>query len=155
MVVKFGSPLFLYWDCVSICLMSNPSERTRFITLVIGDVICLAIITIVGFVRHGTLESGGLRILITFVPVVIAWYLVSPFLGVYDLKKAMNPRELWRPFWAMAVAGPLAAWLRGVWLNSAILPIFVLVLTGFDSVALLVWRGIFLLTFNRSRHPYG
>lgn len=135
--------------------MSNLSSRIRIIVLLVGDILSIAIITTTGFIRHGTLGSAGLRIFSTFIPVLIAWFLVSPFLGAYDLNKVMERSNLWRPFWAMVLAGPLAAWFRGIWLNAAIIPIFVLVLAGFNAIAVLVWRGVFLLVFTRSRHLYG
>jgi len=135
--------------------VSNISSRIKLITLVIGDIVCLGLITVSGFVRHGTLRSAGLRMLSTFIPVMIAWFLVSPFLGAYDLERVGDIRDLWRPFRAMVLAAPLAAWLRGAWLNAAIIPIFVVVLAGFNAIAVLVWRGIFLLALSRSRHSHG
>ena len=80
---------------------------------------------------------------------VLAWLLVSPHLGVFDLQRTNQIGQLWRPFWAMVLAGPLAAWLRGVLLrNAPILPIFVLVLGGISALALLVWRFLFWLVVH-------
>ena len=58
-------------------------------------------------------------------------------------------RQLWRPFWAMVLAAPLASWLRGVWLNAPIMPIFVLVLGGFSALGILAWRAVYALIFSR------
>jgi hypothetical protein len=41
---------------------------------------------------------------------------------------------------AALLAAPMAAWLRGVWLNSAILPIFVLVLGLSAALGFGIWR---------------
>jgi hypothetical protein len=126
-----------------------PSQKTKIIILVSGDVIAIALVTGFGFATHGTLGSAGLRLLSTFIPLLIAWFAVAPFLGAYDTQRAQKPSQLWRPFWAMVLAAPLAAWLRGAWLNAPILPVFVLVLAGFSSLGILAWRAAYSLAFSR------
>ena len=128
-----------------------PSRRAQISILIIGDVITLALVTGIGFATHGTLGTAGSRMLTTFVPLLVAWAAVAPFLGVYDPGRAMEPRQLWRPFWAMVLAAPLAGWMRGVWLNAPIQPVFVLVLGGVSSLALLAWRSIYWLAFARGQ----
>ncbi len=86
-----------------------PSRRAQISILIIGDVITLALVTGIGFATHGTLGTAGSRMLTTFVPLLVAWAAVAPFLGVYDPGRAMEPRQLWRPFWAMVLAAPLAS----------------------------------------------
>jgi hypothetical protein len=50
----------------------------------------------------------------------------------------------------MVLAGPLAAWMRGVLLgNAPILPVFVVVLGGVSALALLAWRALYCFTFAR------
>jgi hypothetical protein len=120
--------------------MDQESGRRRRAILLAGDVIVLVVVTAVGFANHHTLESAGLRMFSTLVPLVIAWFMVAPFLGAYDLERAADLRQLWRPFWAMVLAGPMAALLRGFWLNSPILPIFVVVLGGISALSILGWR---------------
>ncbi|MEJ2600882.1 MAG: DUF3054 domain-containing protein [Anaerolineales bacterium] len=117
--------------------------------LVAGDVLVLLLVTIFGFATHGELGTAGLRMLTTFVPLVVAWGLVAPHLGVFDLEKSSQPAQLWRPFWAMVLAGPWAAWLRGVMLNEPILPIFVVVLGGICALALLLWRTLYWAFYAR------
>jgi len=121
----------------------------------IGDIITLALVTAIGFASHGTLDSAGLRMLTTFVPLVVAWYLIAPHLGVYDPSNVSEFRQLWRPFWAMILAAPLAAWLRGMLLNVAISPIFVLVLGGVSAVAILLWRLLYYYLATRRRDEDG
>jgi hypothetical protein len=116
--------------------------------LLVGDIITLALVTVLGFSSHRTLETAGTRVLTTFIPLIISWLLVAPFLGAYDLSRAFDARQLWRPFWAMVLASPLAAWMRGAWLNSPILPIFVVVLGGVSAIGMLVWRALFLFTMR-------
>ncbi len=117
--------------------------------LLAGDVLTLALTTVVGFASHGTAGSAGARMLTTFVPLVAAWFLVAPHLQVFDLQRAVDPRQLWRPFWAMVLAGPFAAWLRGAWLKAPILPLFVVILGGVSAYAILAWRALFWLLFRR------
>ena len=125
------------------------SRKTQIAILMIGDLITLALVTGLGFATHGTLGSAGFRILTTFLPLLIAWAAVAPFLGVYDPERALEARQLWRPFWAMVIAAPLAAWLRGVWLDAPILWIFVVVLGGFSALGILAWRAIYALVIAR------
>jgi hypothetical protein len=125
--------------------MEQKTIRRRQLILMAGDLIVLVLVTAVGFANHGTLVSAGERILATFVPLVAAWFMVAPFLGAYDVNRARDLRQLWRPFWAMVLAGPMAALLRGFWLNSPILPIFVVVLGGISALSILGWRLIYAL----------
>jgi hypothetical protein len=122
-----------------------PSRKAQISTLVIGDVVTIALVTGIGFAMHGTLGTAGFRMLTTFVPLLIAWIAVAPFLGAYDPGRAMDAPQLWRPFWAMVLAAPLAGWLRGVWLNAPILWLFVLVLGGFSALGILAWRALYIL----------
>jgi hypothetical protein len=108
-----------------------------------GDLLTLGLVTVFGFATHSELESAGLRMLTTFVPLTAAWLLVAPHLGAFDLNRTASWRELWRPFWAMVLAGPMAAWLRSVWLGTPVIPIFVPVLGGVAALSLLAWRAVF------------
>jgi len=126
-----------------------PSPKAQISILVIGDVITLVLVTGLGFATHGTLDSAGFRMLTTFVPLLIAWIAVAPFLGAYDPGRAIQPRQLWRPFWSMILAAPLASWLRAVWLNAPILWVFVLVLGGFSALGILAWRALYALLYAR------
>jgi hypothetical protein len=129
----------------------NP-EKKRLAILLGGDIVTLGLVTIVGFATHGTLGTAVLRMFTTFIPAVLAWLLAAPFLGVYDVQRAADYRQLWRPVWAMVLAGPLATWLRGVALgNAPIPPVFVAVLSGVSAMALLAWRGIYILLFGRKK----
>lgn len=134
--------------------MQNRSNLQRFV-LIAGDIITLAIVTVFGFASHGTAGTAGSRMLTTFIPLVVAWFLVAPFLQVYDNQISLDGRQLWRPLWAMILASPMAAWLRGLMLSSPILPVFVIILGGVSVVAILVWRGIFWLVATRMKRING
>lgn len=134
--------------------MQNRGNLQRFV-LIAGDIITLAIVTVIGFASHGTADTAGSRILTTFIPLVVAWFLIAPFLQVYDNQISRDGRQLWRPLWAMILASPMAAWLRGLMLSSPILPVFVIILGGVSAVAILVWRGIFWLVATRMKRING
>ncbi len=124
-------------------------KDNRLLGVLAGDVITLALVTLAGFARHDELDSANFRMLTTFIPLVLAWLLVAPHLAVFDLQRLSDPRQLWRPFWAMVLGAPFAGWLRGVMLNSPVLPIFVFVLGGVSALALLAWRSAYWLIFAR------
>jgi hypothetical protein len=119
--------------------------------LVIGDVLTLALVTVFGFASHNELGAPWARMLATFLPLLAAWLLVAPHLGVFDSDRTVDPRQLWRPFWAMVLAGPMAAWLRGVLLGQPILPVFVIVIGGVSAIALLAWRSLYGFAVSRIR----
>lgn len=108
--------------------------------LIGGDVIIAIIITLWGFASHDTLDTAGLYMLTTFIPILVAWLMIAPLLGVYDLKRMKNVPQLWRPFYAMIVASPMAALIRAFWLGRSIAPLFVVVLGGFSALGILLWR---------------
>jgi hypothetical protein len=124
-------------------------KKPRIIWLLVGDMVTLGLVTIFGFASHGTLSTAGVRILTTLLPVLVSWFLVAPFLGAYRLEWVSDWRQLWRPFWAMVLAAPLAAWMRAVWLESVILPVFVVVLGGISAIAILIWRLIYWVILTR------
>jgi asparagine N-glycosylation enzyme membrane subunit Stt3 len=117
--------------------------------VIIGDILMLGLVTLFGFASHDELGTAGTRMMTTFVPLVFAWVLISPWLGVFRDEIMDNPRQLWRPFWAMVLAGPMAAWIRGAWLQRPIVPLFVVILGGVSALALLAWRTIFWLITSR------
>ncbi len=134
--------------------MLNRSNLRRYY-LIIGDILTLAIVTVIGFASHGTAGTAGSRMLTTFIPLLAAWLLIAPHLKVYDHDVALDGRQLWRPFWAMVLAGPMAAWLRGLLLNSPILPLFVIILGGVSALAILAWRGLYWLLMTRMKRVDG
>ena len=134
--------------------MLNRSNLWRYY-LIIGDILTLTIVTVFGFASHGTAGTAGSRMLTTFIPLLAAWLLIAPHLKVYDRGIALDGRQLWRPFWAMVLAGPMAAWLRGVLLNSPILPVFVVILGGVSALAILTWRGLYWLVMTRMKRSDG
>lgn len=124
-------------------------KKTAIQVMLAGDTITLLLVTLAGFATHNELGTAGIRILTTFVPWVVAWLLLAPHLQAFDVERASDLKQLWRPFWAMVLAAPLAGLLRGIWLNSPIIPTFVVVLGGVSALALLVWRFLFWVVIAR------
>jgi hypothetical protein len=119
--------------------------------LIIGDILEIAIITIIGFATHG---EGGvsyiLRMGTSFFPLLIGWFLIAPWLGLFEEQVNSNPILLWRILPAMVFAAPLAAILRSAVLHSTAQPIFVLILGLTNLLGMLVWRSIYLLLARRN-----
>ncbi|MDD2694905.1 MAG: DUF3054 domain-containing protein [Anaerolineales bacterium] len=117
--------------------------------LILGDVITLVLVTLFGFASHGELESAGWRMLTTLLPMALAWFAVAPVAGAYQEEGLKSLRQLWRPLYAMLLAGPLAAILRGVWLNRPVIPAFALVLAAVGGAAILAWRLLYYWAIAR------
>ena len=108
-------------------------------TAVIGDAVVLALLTIIGFATHLTLDAFG-RMLATGVTALLAWAAVAPFLGVYRPSVISDPRSVWRVAWAWLLAAPLATFLRGAVLGRDIPPAFVAAVILVNGLGLLLWR---------------
>lgn len=122
--------------------------------LLLGDALVLVLVTISGFATHG--DIGNLiRMLTTFIPLTISWFVVAPFFGLFNEALIIQVSQLWRIIFAMMTVVPLAAWLRGMWLQTPILPIFVLVLGSVSILAMLLWRALYLLINKYAGQPHG
>lgn len=117
--------------------------------LIIGDTLALLITTLIGFVTHGEGNLSFLpRFLAAFIPLVIAWFLLAPWFGLFQPETTSNPRLLWRPILALIFAAPLAVVFRGLILNAPIIPIFAIVFGATSAFGMVIWRGIYFL-FSR------
>ena len=119
--------------------------------LILGDCCALAVITLIGFANHNellTFPAG--RMAATFIPLLAGWFLIAPWLGLFKPEITSNPRQLWRPVLATLLAAPLTGLLRGLMLNSVVIPLFVLILGGSAALGMLVWRMLWWL-FTRNR----
>jgi hypothetical protein len=121
--------------------------------LILGDILAIAIVTIIGFATHGEVALSFLsRMAALFFPLVIAWFLLAPALGAFQQEVISNPKQLWRPIWAGLFAGPLAVVLRGFILNAPIIPVFAGILAGTFALGMVIWRGLYFL-LNRNAKP--
>lgn len=125
--------------------------------LISGDILAIAIVTVIGFATHGEVGAGSPspyivlpRMLAAFVPLTVSWFLLAPWFGLFQPGIVAGFKQLWRPVLAMTFAAPLAALLRGLWLNAPIIPIFAVVLASTSALGMLIWRGIYFL-LNRDK----
>ena len=119
--------------------------------LIAGDILALAIITFIGFATHGETDISFVpRMLTTFIPLLVSWFLIAPWLGLFDAQIISEPKQLWHPPLAMLLAAPMTAILRAMMLNSVALPLFTLILGGSAAIGMLVWRSLYLWWSKKS-----
>jgi hypothetical protein len=115
--------------------------------LLAGDLLAYFVATIIGFQRCGEfIGSAWQRMLISF---CVAWLIVAPWLGIYQLPIATRPGQLWRPPLAAGLAAPLAGWLRGLWLGHPVLVIFVTVMAVVTAGLIFLWRLFLVAVISR------
>jgi len=114
--------------------------------LIIGDLIAIAVVTLIGFATHGELGlSFAPRMAVLYFPLSLAWFLLAPWFGLFRLQVVSDPRQLWRPALVMIFATPAALLVRGQLLNVPVLPLFGLILSGSCALGMMIWRGLALL----------
>ena len=119
--------------------------------LVFGDLLAIALVTIIGFATHGEADvSFAPRMAALYFPLSISWFLLAPALGLFQAEVASSPKQLWRPALAMIFAAPLAAVLRGFLLNAPVIPIFAAVLALVSASGIVSWRAVYFL-LNRQK----
>ena len=120
--------------------------------LMLGDIFAMLAVTLIGFATHGELNTFFItRMSALFFPLIIGWFLLSPWFGLFQTEIISTPRQLWRPALAMLFAAPLAAALRGLILNAPIIPIFVVVLAATSALGMVIWRGIYFFLNRKVR----
>jgi hypothetical protein len=128
-------------------------KGSSLLLLAAGDLVVMALITVIGFARHGELSGSGLLLFSSFIPLCAGWALVAPWLGAFETARTADLRQLWRPLLAAFLAAPLAGLLRGLWLGEDIPTAFVLVIAAFSGLGVLIWRSIWTLLVHRQvRH---
>ncbi len=112
--------------------------------LVCGDAFAALILAIVGYLMHyAGREPFSWRWLSTFLPFCLGWALAAVPAGLYQAPIASRwQASVWRAGLAGALAAPFATMLRGLYLNAAVSPIFMLVLTANAALVMILWRGI-------------
>ncbi len=118
--------------------------------LILGDVLAIALLTVIGFATHGETDASYLpRMAAAFFPVVFAWFVLAPWFGLFDEGVTSNPKNLLRIVLVMLFAAPTAVILRAAWLNSAALPLFTLILGSTNALGMIVWRWIYIFIAKR------
>lgn len=113
--------------------------------LILGDALAIALVTLIGFATHGETDLSFLpRFLAIYIPLTISWFLLAPWFGLFKHEIASSPKQLWRPALVMVYAAPLAVVLRGIILNSAVIPIFAIILGATSALGVILWRGLYL-----------
>jgi hypothetical protein len=119
--------------------------------LILGDILAIALVTFIGFATHGEADLTFLpRMAAAFFPLVIAWFLLAPLVGLFQDQTVRNARQLWRPALTALFAAPLAAVLRGFILSAPVIPIFAAVLAATSALGMVIWRGVYLLWTRKS-----
>ena len=119
--------------------------------LIFGDLLAVAIVTLLGFASHGEAGVAFLpRMAVTFFPLTISWFLLAPWFGLFQVEIVHNARQLWRPALTALFAAPLAAVLRGFILNAPVIPIFAGVLGITTAFGMVIWRGLYFLLKQNS-----
>ena len=123
--------------------MIESVDRKMLWVVVLGDLLTYSVVTLIGFSSHDTLSLNALpRILATFVPFTAGWFLIAPWIGTFQANIITNRTHLPRVLLAALLAAPIGAFLRGLWLGSPILPVFVLVMAGVSGLGMMIWRSI-------------
>ncbi len=123
------------------------------VPLMVGDILAIALVTIIGFVSHGESDLSFLpRMAAAFFPLVVAWFLLAPRFGLFQDEIVHSARQLWRPALTALFAAPLATVLRGLILNAPIIPIFAVVLGVTSALGMVIWRGLYFLLSRNISH---
>jgi hypothetical protein len=118
--------------------------------LIIGDIISFAILTVIGFATHGETDTSYLpRMAAVFLPMVVGWFILIPWMGLFDEQIIANPKNLWRIILVMLFLAPLAATVRAAILGAAMLPLFPLILGSSNAIGMVVWRWLYIFIARR------
>ena len=118
--------------------------------LILGDLFAIGLVTFIGFATHGEADVSFLpRMAAAFFPLVSSWFLLAPWLGLFQQETVQNTRQLWRPALTAFFAAPLAAILRGFILNAPVIPLFAAVLALMTALGMVIWRLIWYWLVRR------
>jgi hypothetical protein len=139
---------------------ANAPKKTYrpVLILALGDLIALLLFVGLGRRSHALSLTDLSATLATTLPFLAAWFLVSPWFGLFRAGISQNWRRLLpRLLLAWVVIGcPLALILRALWLGRAIpggIPLtFALVTLAVTTLFLLIWRLGYALWAAR-HHP--
>jgi len=114
--------------------------------LIVGDVLAIAIVTVIGFATHNETGTAFLpRMAVIFFPLTVAWFILAPWFGLFQPEIISNPKQFWRPVLAMIFVTSLAVVIRGLILNATIIPIFAMVLSATTAFGMIAWRTLYFV----------
>ena len=112
--------------------------------LITGDVLAIAVLTLIGFASHEELALSFLpRMGATFFPVAISWFVIAPWFGLFQDGYSSRVRLHWRVAIAALYASTMAAALRGLILGRDIPPVFIVALGVAAAMGMVVWRWLY------------
>ncbi len=123
--------------------------KRAVIFLVIGDILCFLIFVALGRSSHR--EASGFaaipQIIVTALPFLAGWFLVSPFVGAFRHKVVAQPKAMViRTAIAWLLAWPVAILFRGIFVDHGVPPLsFASIVLVFNMILLLIWRWPFAL----------
>ncbi len=122
--------------------MDTTTRQSPPVPLLAGDGIALLLVTWIGFASHGESLLSP-RWLLTFLPLVGAWALISPWIGAYQPGLRCSAAGIWRAALAMLLAAPLATWLRSLLIVETSTPVvFTAVIMAVSTLGIMLWRSI-------------
>jgi hypothetical protein len=121
----------------------NQSNRQRIISLAVGDTLVFLIFAIIGIRSHDEALNVP-KVLITAAPFVLAWFLVSPFIGAFRRGLELQPGKMvQRTLLAWLASWPIALLFRGL-IEWKVPPLsFALVTLITNTLFFLIWRWPF------------
>ena len=120
--------------------------------LILGDIIALALVTGIGFISHNESDLSYLpRFIATLIPLFVAWFGFIRWVGLLHAEIVIEPKNLICIPLAMIFVIPLAAFLRGLILNSPIQPMFVIAFFATNTIGLLIWRALYIFISKRMK----
>ena len=117
--------------------------------LIIGDCVAFVLVTSIGFISHNETDTSYFpRYFAALIPLLISWFGFIRWVGLLYEEVVINPQNLICIPLAMIFVIPLAAFLRGLILNSPILPMFVVAFYATNTVGILIWRVIYKIIYR-------
>lgn len=125
------------------------SNGQRIATLAVGDVLVFLIFAVLGMRSH----SEGVTVpsvLLVAAPFIVAWFLVSPFVGAFRRGLEVQPRRMvQRTLLSWVAAWPVALLFRGL-IRGEVPPLsFALVTLFTNMLLLLLWRWPYALRIRQ------
>jgi hypothetical protein len=124
--------------------------------IAIGDLLVVLTLSVSGYLFHyAGHEPFSFHWLSTFLPLCLGWFLAAVPMHLYDPSvSSRRLSALWRAALAGVLGAPFATMLRGLYLNAAVPPIFMIVLTASTVFAMAMWRSIWAWISQR-KNLYG
>lgn len=118
-------------------------------SLWIGDLLAWLFLTLIGFASHGEFQLAFLpRMMVTFIALAVAWLPLAFLNSLLTPPSSLAISYLLKLGVIVVYTVPLAIVLRAAWLNSAVTPLFALVMTLFSIIGILLWRITYFALFK-------